>query len=124
MADRTSDPLVRIRAEGLVQVLAVRPGPVRAADAIAGLGHDLRRAIEASDRDRFVLDLSEVTYLTSAALGLVINLHAHLQARGYALAVVAPPGEVAEVFAHTRLGEVIPVYARLDAALDAVGCDG
>jgi anti-anti-sigma factor len=110
--------LVDARMHDQTLVLSVRAAEVYQAEMIEQLGHDLRRAIEdAHDASRFVLDLSGVQFLTSGALGLVINLHSHLKGRGYPFAVAGATGEVAGVFERSHLATIMPLAATVADAL-------
>ena len=108
------------RERGAVEVLTVHADDVTEADLIGRLGVDLRRAIEAgaADADAFVLDLSAVRFLTSAALGMLINIHAHLADRGCRLALAGAAGNVARVLKHARLEELLPVCPTVGEAID------
>lgn len=116
MSSVPQSPVVA-REHGVAQVLEVRAAEIRDTDMVARLGTELRRAVDAADRSYFVLDLSAVTYLSSTALGLLINLHAHLSDRGYAFALVAPEGEVRSIFELAKLERIIPIYADLESAV-------
>ena len=117
------EPILHRRTFGSTQVLSVRVNEVREADTIAALGVQIRREIEASGAGcRYVLDLSDVTYQTSAALGMVINVRAHLADRGYPFALAGAAGDVARVLAHAHLGEVIPLYPSVEEAVEQMRC--
>jgi len=104
-----------------VEVLVVLPAEVYKAETIEFLRREVRLAVEASERTGFVLDLGRVTFLTSAALGLLINLQAHLRERACRLVVAGAVGEVAGVLAQARLGAVLPVYPTVAEAVAALG---
>jgi anti-anti-sigma factor len=106
------------RQRGAVEVLTVHADDVTEADLIGRLGVDLRRAIDAGGADAFVLDLSGVRFLTSAALGMLINVHAHLADRGCQLAIAGAAGNVARVLKHVRLDELLPVCATVEEAVE------
>jgi len=106
------------RERGAVEVLTVHADDVTEADLIGRLGVDLRRAIDAGAADTFVLDLSGVRFLTSAALGMLINVHAHLADRGCRLALAGAAGNVARVLKHVRLDELLPVCATVEEAVE------
>jgi anti-anti-sigma factor len=110
------------RERGAVEVLTVHADDVTEADLIGHLGVDLRRAIEAgaAGADAFVLDLSAVRFLTSAALGMLINIHAHLADRGCRLALAGAAGNVARVFKQARLEELLPVCPTVGEAVAAM----
>jgi len=106
------------RERGAVEVLTVHADDVSEADLIGHLGVDLRRAIDVGGADAFVLDLSGVRFLTSAALGMLINIHAHLADRGCRLALAGAAGNVARVLKHARLEELLPVCPTVGEAID------
>jgi len=116
-----ADVLERHR-QGRVEVLAVRVAEVYEADAIHRIGHAVRQAFADAGVSAFVLDLSDVTFLTSGALGLIIHLHSQLLEQGRALAIAGAGGDVARVIACTRLAEVMPVYPTVEAAVRELGC--
>ena len=120
MADPAAGPLVDHHPEDGVEVLVVRAAEIYRADLVERLGRRLRGAIEASRGTRFVLDLSGVTFLSSAALGMLINIHAHLAKLGYRFGVAGVRGEVASVFEYTRLRDVMPVFPTVADALKAM----
>ncbi len=113
------------RERGAVEVLTVHADDVSEADLIGRLGVDLRRAIDAGAADAgaadaFVLDLSDVRFLTSAALGMLINIHAHLADRGCRLALAGAAGNVARVLKQARLEELLPVCPTVGEAVAAM----
>ena len=118
-ADRRSLISTRRPHEG-VAVLAVHASEISQAETIERLGRDLRRALEEAEASAFVLDLSEVRFLTSAALGLILNVRAHLADRERRLALAAARGEVARVLARARLAEILPVCPTVQEAVAAM----
>jgi anti-sigma B factor antagonist len=123
MAEDAAQKLIETRAHGRTHVLRIRDAEIYRADTIAQLGHEVRQAIEAAGAEAsFVLDLSHVQFLTSAAVGLITNIHSHLKARNYPFALAGAQGEVAEVIETTRLGKVMPVFATVEQALDGLRC--
>jgi anti-anti-sigma factor len=122
MVDKPGHVMVESRRCGRVVVLAVREPEVYRADTIEQLGNELRRTIDAAGvAEAFVLDLASVRFLSSAALGLLINLRAHLMERDYQLALAGAKGEVAEVLDCTRLAEVMRVYPTAEEAVKRLG---
>jgi anti-anti-sigma factor len=103
-----------------VAVLAVHVPEISQAEMIERLGRDLRLALDAAEASAFVLDLSEVRFLTSAALGMILNLRAHLAERDLRLALAAATGEVARTLACARLAEIMPVCATVQEAAAAL----
>jgi len=123
MPERIAKPLLECRDDGRIRIMSIRLPEVYRADSLEQLGHQMRQAIEAAGAGAaFVLDLSQVNFLTSAAVGLVTNIWSHLAPRGYPFAVAGLAGEVARVIATVRLSEVMPVFATVEEALAALRC--
>ncbi|MCX5683679.1 MAG: STAS domain-containing protein [Planctomycetota bacterium] len=124
MAERTVKLLLECRDEGRIRVISIRLPEVYRAETLEQLGRQIRQSIEAAGAGgSFVLDLSQVKFLTSAAVGLVTNIWAHLNPRGYPFAVAGLAGEVARVIDTVRLSEVMPVFATVEEALAALRCE-
>ena len=117
MTDRAPRRLVDRQPHGRADVLVVGVADIYQAEVTERLGRQIRQAIEASEAQAFILDLSAVRFLTSGALGLLINLRAQLAERHSGFALAAAAGEVAYVFECTRLAQVMPVYPTVEKAL-------
>ena len=114
------EPIFSYNVRGLVCV--ARPGVDELVhpEELAGISHGFREYVAESDCAGYVLDLSNLTYMTSAALGMLINMHAHLAAAGKKFAIVVGEGLVAEAMAQAHLGEVFPVVHDLNEAVAQV----
>jgi anti-anti-sigma factor len=124
MSELTGKMLLECRDEGRIRVISIRLPEVYRAETLEQLGRQIRQAIEADGAGgAFVLDLSQVKFLTSAAVGLVTNIWAHLNPRGYPFAVAGLAGEVARVIDTVRLSEVMPVFPTVEEALAALRCE-
>jgi anti-sigma B factor antagonist len=73
-------------------------------------------ALRAEGCTAIVVDLSDVTFLDSSALGVLIAAHRELAGVGGGLRLAAPRPQVSQVFRITRLAEVIPLFDDVDAA--------
>lgn len=90
----------------------LRGDAVRLADADAGrVEEELSRVIEESGRSRLHLDLGNVTYLTSRALGVFLRLHRRLHAIGGELTLANVQPQIYEIFEITSLTRVLDVRA-------------
>ena len=72
----------------------------------------------ASPGGRLVLDLSEVAFVDSTALGTILKAAAQLEESGTNLAVVAPDGPVRRLLEMTNLTQRFRLFATRDEALD------
>lgn len=112
--------LVDVERRGRTAVVAVRVAEAYSADVLERLSRDIHRAIEtagAAGADAYVLDLSAVRFLTSAALGMIINLRAHLAGRGHAFVLAGATGNVAKVLAHAHLADILPIFPTAEEAV-------
>ena len=70
-----------------------------------------------------LLDLSNVPYISSVGLRVVMMAAKHLKARKARIAAVGLQSIVAEIFAISRFDSVFEMYPTLPAALDAMSRD-
>ena len=63
-----------------------------------------------------VVDLSEVDFMDSTGLALLINAHRRLTRRSKGFAVVCPPGPLWRVFEVTDMVETLHVFPDRDSA--------
>ena len=75
----------------------------------------------ASPGGRLVLDLSEVAFIDSTALGTILKAAAQLDESGTSLEVVAPEGPVRRLLEMTNLTQRFRLYSTREAALAADG---
>ena len=73
----------------------------------------------ASPNPRLVVDLADVTFLTSAFLGTLVATMQRSKAAGGYIRLVAPQPLVAEVFATTKLDKLLPIFPSVEAAIEA-----
>jgi anti-sigma B factor antagonist len=76
---------------------------------------------QASPGGRLVLDLSEVAFIDSTALGTILKAAAQLDESGTNLAVVVPKGPVRRLLEVTNLTQRFKLFATRSAALAADG---
>ena len=72
---------------------------------------------ESSNTECVVLDLSEVDYLDSVALGLLVLSQANLSVIGIPMCLVGPQNGVREVLEISNIGKIIPVYQTIEEAI-------
>jgi anti-anti-sigma factor len=63
-----------------------------------------------------ILDLTEVPYMDSAGMGVVVNFHVHCQNQGGKLIAVGVSPRIMEVFKITRVDSVIAMAATVEEA--------
>lgn len=67
--------------------------------------------------ERLIMDLSELAFLASLGVGLLLSLAEGVRRTGGTIAIAAPTPLVAEVLTKMRIHAVIPVFATIDDAL-------
>jgi anti-anti-sigma factor len=73
----------------------------------------------ASPGGRVVLDLSDVSFIDSTALGTIVKAAAHMDEGGTSLAVVAPEGPVRRLLEMTNLTQRFRMFVTRSEALAA-----
>jgi anti-anti-sigma factor len=88
-------------------------------DELAQVSHEFREWASGTGSDcaAYVLDLTRLTYMTSGAIGMLINMHAHLKAGQKQFVVAANDTLIGEIVRHTHLDEVFSVYKSVDEAV-------
>jgi stage II sporulation protein AA (anti-sigma F factor antagonist) len=89
-------------------------------DNATGLGEQILRALPNTTVGA-VLDLSDVTYLDSAAIRLLFELASTTRGHGQALRIVVPPGSLTrEVLGHVALDSAVPIDPDSTSALTRI----
>jgi len=83
----------------------------------------MMRAIKAGAR-RLVLDLSDVTFIDSTAIGVIAGAVEKLDEAGGSLAIVSTHEKVVQIFEITGLDSVITLHASREEALAALAVAG
>jgi anti-anti-sigma factor len=82
---------------------------------------DFQKAVRAESAPLIVLDLTDVPYMDSAALGSVVNAHVSCVNRNRRLALVGISERVATLLKVTQVDKVLAIYPTLSEALQAAG---
>jgi anti-sigma B factor antagonist len=106
-----------IREEGGVRVLGLQ-GPIdvsQAMDLRDGLGQQID-----GPGARVVLDLTDVTFIDSSGIGVLVGAHRKADAAGAMFALAGARATVGRVFELTRTNRLLRIYASVDEALAAL----
>lgn len=79
---------------------------------------EIKKLIDGGTR-KLILDLSELTYIDSAGIGMLMNMWGQSNKAGGKLAIAGASGTVAESFTIVHLDRVISVYPDVSAAAAA-----
>ena len=83
------------------------------------IGNQLFGLVDEDDRDKIVLDFSNVEYLSSAALGKLITLDKKVKAAKGKLRLCSIRPDIYEVFAITKLNQLFAIDDDQEASLAA-----
>jgi anti-anti-sigma factor len=100
-------------------------GPFTARDMYGTLSpNDFRNVFEAEDgyapNSLHVMDLTEVPYIDSAGLGLMVSHYVRCQSRGVRLVVAGANARVVQLFELTKTDPFFPRVATVDEAESGV----
>ena len=96
--------------------VATLTGQLNLGNRVAEFEHTVKQRIADGSR-KMVLDLTGLTYIDSAGLGMVAACAGIIFKAGGKLVVVAPAGRIMQMFEITRLNKVIDLYPDFDAAV-------
>jgi len=81
---------------------------------------DLRLSALTGTGRPIILDLTEVTYLSSMGIRSIVMGSKTCRLRGGKLVLLSPKGNVAQVLTIAGIGTLVPIYSEIDAAILAV----
>lgn len=115
--DNYKSAFLDLEEHGDVVVVKLTRATLNDEENIEQLGHEMFAIVDQYDRDRVVLDLAGVEYMTSSAIGKIIALHRRLQ-RGKGQLVLCNLGDtVRETFTTASLLRYFQVAEDVDSAV-------
>jgi len=109
---------------GDVSVVRFRDKKIMAEPGIQEIGRELFNLVDYDNRKKVLLDLSEVSFMSSAALGKLVTLYKKLHSNGSDLKLCGIRPEVVDVFAVTRLDRLFDIRANESDGLVAFETSG
>ena len=86
---------------------------------ITEIGAALTSLVEARERPKMMLDFQNVDHLSSAALGMLINVNQKIKVQSGELRLVNIKPQIIEVFMITRLNKLFKIYPNREDALES-----
>ncbi len=96
--------------------VATLTGQLNLGNRVADFEHTLKERIHEGVR-KIILDLTGLTYIDSAGLGMIAACAGIIFKAGGKLVVVSPAGRITQMFEITRLNRVIDIFPDFDAAV-------
>jgi anti-sigma B factor antagonist len=76
------------------------------------IGKELVRLVEEEDRRHIIMDFEKIEYVSSQAIGILLNMHKKLKALPHSMLVLcAVPPKIMELLKITRLDRVLTIKA-------------
>ena len=116
-----AQPTRRLRTETIdgVTVVSFVDSKIVADEAIQEVGDQLYALVEQDGHKKLLLNFGNVQYLSSAALGKLINMKKKVGAAKGVMKLCCIHPELKVVFKITRLDQVFEIFDEEQAALDA-----
>ncbi len=84
--------------------------------------HDFQRSTAQAEKStprKIILDVSQVSHIDSAGLGLLALTHKKLTPMGVQMIIVSTPGTTLDVLLLTNMDKLIPIYGSMAQATQA-----
>ena len=86
---------------------------------IAEIGQALTTLVESKHRPKLLLDFQNVDHLSSAALGMLINVNQKIKAQSGELRLANIKAQIFEVFVITKLNKLFRIFPNRQEALES-----
>lgn len=111
------NPNLQVEYHGAVIVATLTDEKILDDIQIQALEGSMMPLIEQNEAIQLVIDFSNVKFLTSSALGLLIRISKKIYEKGGKLRLCAIDAKIMEVFRITRLDKIFEIYPEQDDAL-------
>lgn len=108
---------LRLEVADGVTVVSFKDASILDAMVIQRIGRELYKLVEDDQRRKIVLDFSEVRFLSSQALGVLLTLRRKADRSGAKIALAAIRPELAKVFKLTNLDQLFEFHNDRETAV-------
>jgi anti-anti-sigma factor len=119
MASRLDQQYLHVEQIGTVSVITFNRSEFLDETTIRLIGEQLAHLTQRAERPRLVLNVAAVKKLSTMLLGHFITLHKRARAAGGRMVLCRLDPQLHEAFDMLRVGQVIPIYAEEQDALQA-----
>jgi anti-sigma B factor antagonist len=112
---------LNISKQGKIDIVKFEDRKIIEELMINQIGERLSEIAEGGDEPRILLDFGNVEHLSSAALGMLIQLNKRLAERSGKLALINIRPQIFEVFKITRLNKLFNIAKNRDDAIQSLG---
>ena len=118
VCDMSTDALYTTKRVNGILVVIFRQSQMLNAVTIEQVSAGLKELIDAADEEKFVVDFSQVSHLSSSALGMLISLQRRVMQKKRQLKLSGIRPEIMEIFRITKLDTVFDIYKDAAAAIE------
>lgn len=111
-------PRLKVIANGDAVVVSFTDRKILDELNITQIGEQINALIAKSPTPKLVLDFTNVSHLSSSALGMLITLHKRIREKKGQLRLCSIQPAIYEVFAITRLNEILKIHPTVAEALE------
>ena len=115
-----SKPNLKVHKQGDICVVEFEDRKILEEHVINQIGERLGEIVEGESDPKLLLDFGNVEHLSSAALGMLIQLNNQLRDRQGRLVLANIHPQIYEVFKITRLNKLFTIYSSTEDALKAL----
>ncbi len=115
----TTDQFFGTKEVDGVTIVVFRQAQILDAVTIERLSAGLKDLLDGAESKQFIFDFSQVNYLSSSALGMLIGLQRRVVQPGGSLKLSGIREDIMEVFRITKLDTVFDIYRDIPSALEA-----
>lgn len=110
-------PHIKVRDSGGIRVVEFTDRKILEELSIHEIGEELSRIIDESSDIKMLLSFKNVDHLSSAALGMLINLNKQVAAKRGLLKLSDISPQIFEVFKITRLNKLFNIHSTMADAI-------
>jgi len=119
VCDMSTDALYTTKRVNGILVVIFRQSQMLNAVIIEQVSAGLKELVDVADEEKFVVDFSQVNYLSSSALGMLIGLQRRVMQKKGQIKLSGIKPEIMEIFRITKLDTVFDIYKDAAAAVEA-----
>jgi len=112
-----NSPPLAIRDADAVRIVEFTNNKILDEANIKDIGDSLAVLVDEREHPQLLLDFATVDHLSSAALGMLINVNSRVKARNGKLRLANIKPQIREVFVITKLDKLFRIYPTRDEAL-------
>ncbi len=115
-----SNPRLNVDTEGDVTVVELTDRKILDEISIAQIGEQLTILISQQTPPKLVVDFTNVSHMSSSALGMLITLHKRIREKNGHLRLCNVQPSIYEVFVITRLNEIFQIHSSRQEAISGL----